>query len=117
MSAKRFFKLILILIGLTPELITGQKIFNHHPIVTTGRSQINITPAEPVIMSGYDGRKTPLTGIHDSFFASALYFSGEQNKTLLITADMIGFPFAFVHSLREMISLKTDVHLIILCSP
>ena len=72
-------------------------------------SQINITPDQPVIMSGYDARKTPSTGVHDSLFASALFFSGEQNKALLISADMIGFPFAFVDMVKKMISAKTGM--------
>jgi hypothetical protein len=46
--------------------------------------------------------------VHDSLFASALFFSGEQ-KALLISADMIGFPFAFVDTLKKMISAKTEL--------
>lgn len=77
--------------------------------VMLGVSRINITPEQPVMMSGYDARKTPSTGIHDSLFASALFFSDEQNKALVITADVIGFPHVFVDSVKKMISEKTRV--------
>ena len=60
-------------------------------------------------MSGYDARKTPSTGVHDSLFASALLFSDERNKALVISADMIGFPFTFVDSLKRTISERTGL--------
>jgi hypothetical protein len=74
-----------------------------------GVSQVNITPDQPVIMSGYDARKTPSTGIHDSIFASALYFSTQQNKALVITADLIGFPTLFVDTLKKSIAARTKM--------
>src|ERR1041384_6420469 len=77
--------------------------------VRLGVSQVNITPAQPVMMSGYDARKTPSTGVHDSLFASALFFSGEKSKALLISADLIGFPSWLVDTLKKSISLKTGL--------
>src|SRR4051812_35971730 len=106
MKRKTFFG-ITILLAFVPGLLTGQNPANNNAYARLGASQINITPDQPVIMSGFDARKTPSTGIHDSLFASALFFSGGQNKALLISADMIGFPFAFVDSVKKMISAKT----------
>ncbi|MFI5152988.1 MAG: neutral/alkaline non-lysosomal ceramidase N-terminal domain-containing protein [Chitinophagales bacterium] len=74
-----------------------------------GVSQMNITPDLPVMMSGYDARKTPSTGIHDSLFASALFFTNDQEKALLITADIIGFPHLFVDTVKHLISEKTGI--------
>ena len=99
-------KLITIVAFLIPLLLVAQ---DQNKNVKLGVSQINITPDYPVIMSGYDARKTPSTGIHDSLYASALFFSGDQNKALLISADMIGFPLAFVDTIKNMISLKTGI--------
>ena len=101
-------KVALLLFSFMPALLTAQDASGKN-FVRLGVSQINITPTQPVIMSGYDARKTPSTGIHDSLFASALFFSGEQNKALLISADMIGFPFAFVDSLKNSIAVKTGL--------
>ncbi len=106
---KIVFKFFIVLLGFTPGLLMGQNSSNNKTFVRLGASQINITPEQPVIMSGYDARKTPSTGIHDSLFASALFFSDEQDKALLISVDIIGFPFAFVDSIKKMISIKTGL--------
>jgi hypothetical protein len=108
MKRKIFFSVIIILSGLMPTSLIAQKSSNKN-FVKLGVSQINITPDQPVIMSGYDARKTPSTGVHDSIFASALFFSDKQNKALLISADMIGFPFAFIDTVKKMISTKTGL--------
>ena len=70
-------------------------------------NQVNITPETPTPMSGYDARKTPFTGIHDSLYASALYFTGDNTSLLLITADVIGYNRDFVDETRNLISSKT----------
>jgi neutral ceramidase len=78
-------------------------------IVRMGVSQINITPEVPITMSGYDARKAPFTGIHDELYASALYFSGEKNKALIITTDLIGFNSELVDEIKKMISSEIDI--------
>jgi len=100
---------LIILVCFFPGLSIGQKASNNTTSITLGISQVNITPEQPVMMSGYDARKTPSTGIHDSLFASALFFSGEQNKALLITADVIGFPHTFIDSIKKTISERTGI--------
>src|SRR5687767_11093003 len=107
MKSKILTRLITI-IGIIP-LFSAAQIAEDRGFVKLGVSQINITPGQPVMMSGYGARKTPSTGIHDSLFASALFFSDVQNKALIITADVIGFQNVFVDSLKKMISEKTGV--------
>src|SRR5690242_3591854 len=109
MKRKIFSSVIIILSGFIHTSLIAQNSPRNKNFVKLGVSQINITPDQPVIMSGYDARKTPSTGVHDSLFASALFFSGEQNKALLISADMIGFPFAFIDTVKKMISAKTGL--------
>ena len=109
MKSRKLFLLAVILPGLVPGLSKGQNSKHDNAFIRMGVSQVNITPEQPVIMSGYDARKTPSTGVHDSLFASALFFSGEQKKALLITADLIGFPTSFVDTVKKMISQKTKL--------
>src|SRR5437867_9889735 len=109
MKDKVFFNLMLILLCFVSGSSIGQSLTNNKDLVKMGASQINITPEQPVIMSGYDARKTPSTGVHDSLFASALFFSGEQNKELLITADVIGFPHTFIDSIKKTIVERTGL--------
>jgi len=84
--------------------LSGNKIH-----VQLGVSQINITPEIPILMSGYEARKTPFTGIHDSLFASALFFKGGNTSLLLITADVIGFNRSFVDDTRNLISSRIGI--------
>ncbi len=79
------------------------------PVLMLGVAQTDITPAKPVLMSGYEARKTSYTGVHDPLFASALYFSGGGTAVLLITADVIGFRTEFVDEARAAISARTGV--------
>ena len=109
MKDKVFFNLMLILLCFVSGSSIGQSFTNNKDLVKMGASQINITPDQPVLMSGYDARKTPSTGVHDSLFASALFFSDDQNKALLISADLIGFRTSFADSIKKMISLKTGI--------
>jgi len=101
-------KYVILAASLLPIVSKAQNA-NDKGFARLGASQINITPNQPVIMSGYDARKTPSTGVHDSLFASALFFSGERNKALLISADLIGFPSSLVDTLKKSISLKTGL--------
>ena len=92
-----------------PYLSKGQNSTINDDLTRLGVSQVNITPEQPVMMSGYDARKTPSTGVHDSLFASALFFSGRQNKALIISADVIGFSFAFIDSIKKKIYQRTSL--------
>lgn len=103
------FCLLITMIIFRTGLSAGQTPSGEINAVRLGVSQINITPEGPLIMSGYDARKTPFTGIHDDLYASALYFSDEKNKALLITADLIGFRSGFVDEIKTGISLKTGI--------
>jgi hypothetical protein len=87
----------------------GRGAVTEKPAIALGVAQIDITPAKPVLMSGYEARKTPFAGVHDPLFASALYFSGGGTAVLLITADVIGFRAEFVDDLKAKISAGTGI--------
>ena len=90
-------------------LIEAQEKVNNQNKVKLGVSQENITPLIPTLMSGYDARKTPFTGIHDSLYASALYFKGENTSLLVITADVIGYNRNFIDETRNLISSRIGI--------
>ena len=64
---------------------------------------------QPAMMSGYASRKTPSIGVRDSLFASAFYFEGEKEKTILITADIIAFNFELTKEIRSRIKSMTGI--------
>jgi hypothetical protein len=77
--------------------------------VRMGKGRANITPEEPVLMSGYEARKTPSTGVHDELFATALCFSDDVSRVLLITTDVIGFSHQLNDEIIQEISAATGV--------
>jgi neutral ceramidase len=77
--------------------------------VRMGAAKVNITPVVPVPMSGYASRTQPFTGVHDSLFATALYFESPEKSLLLITADLIGYSSQFIDETREMISARIGI--------
>jgi len=94
----------------------AQDLQGETPSVRMGVARINITPEEPVPMTGYASRTEPFTGVHDSLFASALYFESPDKALLLITADLIGYSSQFIEETRKKISAETGLvpeHIII----
>jgi len=77
--------------------------------VMMGMSRTNITPDEPVLMSGYDARNTPSTGVHDELFATAFCFSDQTSRVLLIASDVIGFSHQFNDEIVRDISKATGM--------
>jgi hypothetical protein len=108
-AGREAFVILSVLIGLAAAFSFSRNVVNETPTVTLGAAQTDITPAKPVLMSGYEARKTPFTGVHDPLFASALYFSGGGTTVLLITADVIGFRADFVDDVKAKISSRTGI--------
>jgi neutral ceramidase len=97
--------LILVMLAAANAVICkGQTEKTGSSAVVMGVARINITPEVPIPMSGYDARKTPFTGVHDSLFASAFYFKSQRTSLLLITADVIGYNKQFVTDTRNLIA-------------
>lgn len=57
-----------------------------------GYAKVDITPAEPVFMGGYDLRNAPSEGIHgnDRLFVRALVFDDGGTRVAFVVADIIG---------------------------
>ncbi|MDD4189882.1 MAG: neutral/alkaline non-lysosomal ceramidase N-terminal domain-containing protein [Mangrovibacterium sp.] len=101
--------MLALLISLFPGWILARNKAKSDNVAKVGVAQVNITPDKPTMMSGYAARITPSVGVHDSLYASAFCFSEDEGKSLLITADLIGFPNDFANELKELISFKIDV--------
>ena len=101
--------ILFILILAFPSIAYCQNKSADISVVKMGVSQINITPPAPTVMAGYAGRTGPSTGIHDSLYASALYFSGEKIKALILTIDLLSFTTAFVDELKTDLSKASGV--------
>lgn len=107
---KSFFRsIVLMLIFLLPAMAGAQNKTADKSPIRMGVSQVNITPPAPTVMAGYAARTTPSTGVHDSLYASAMYFTGDKIKAMIITVDLIGFNSAFIDELKADISKATTI--------
>jgi hypothetical protein len=99
----------IMLILLLPYLAFSQNKSADKSVIRMGASQVNITNPAPTVMAGYAARTEPSTGIHDSLYASALYFTGEKIKAMIVTVDLIGFSTSFIDELKGEFSKSTGV--------
>jgi neutral ceramidase len=100
---------LVILTILIPGILFARGATTEPDNIRLGVSRVNITPGKPAMMSGYAARETPSIGVNDSIYASAFYFTGDNNQILLITVDLIGFSFSFVEEARNLISSATGI--------
>lgn len=83
-----------------------------------GAAKVNITPSTPIPMSGYGGRDEPFKGVHDSLFVTATVFSDGSQKSVIITADLIGFSHDFCKETIHKIETETGIEkdFVLLCA-
>ena len=61
--------------------------------LAVGFAAVDITPHEPIRLTGYGNRRTPHEGVRQRLRAKALAFGGDgEPPSVLITADLIGVP-------------------------
>jgi len=75
----------------------------------TGCAQIEITPTEPVYLTGYANRDHRSEGVYAPLNAGAIYLQGEDDAALIITADVIGYTAPYDAALRQAISDVTGL--------
>jgi hypothetical protein len=96
-------------------LLIALFLFNAHAITaqkvqfSAGFAKINITPSEPIPMSGYGNRKERSKGVRDSLYARATAFSDGTNKAVIISADVIGFSHDFWKSIADRIENELGI--------
>jgi hypothetical protein len=56
-----------------------------------GSARIDITPTEPVTLSGYESRKGLSQGVHDSLSARAVAFEEDGRKLVAVSTDIIAY--------------------------
>ena len=68
-----------------------------------GLSKIDITPTEPVRMGGYESRKEPSQGVHDSLGARVLALENGGRRLVLVSLDNLGFYNNTAEPLRQAV--------------
>jgi hypothetical protein len=75
-----------------------------------GLARVSITPEEPIRMAGYASRTGLSESVSSELWAKAMAFVDEDGgRSVLITADTLGFPADVVEGICQRISKKTGV--------
>ncbi len=73
-----------------------------------GFSKVDITPLEPIRLSGYGSRSTPLEGVDEKLFVRAMAMrAGDQGPIhVLLSVETIGFPGILTEQIFEQLRQK-----------
>ncbi|HEY3857909.1 MAG TPA: neutral/alkaline non-lysosomal ceramidase N-terminal domain-containing protein [Verrucomicrobiae bacterium] len=71
--------------------------------VRAGAARIDVTPAYPVRMAGYDSRTNLSQGVHDPLSARALAFEQDGARIVLVSLESLGFYNQTADPLRDAI--------------
>src|SRR5262245_28070530 len=75
--------------------------------VSAGVAKINLTPPLEMkaALGGYGERESrPAIGVHDAVWAKALLLARGEQKFVVVTADVLGFPPRFKAAVVERLS-------------
>lgn len=71
-----------------------------------GVAETNITPPLDIWMAGYSHRPTGAVGVLDELSARALVLDDGKQRLVLLTADVVAFPFAMATQIRADIATQ-----------
>ena len=77
-------------------------------MIEAGVASVEITPAEPIRLSGYRTRREPASEVAGKLWAKALALGGADEPAVLITADLIGVPRALTDRVAERLELSRE---------
>jgi hypothetical protein len=72
-------------------------------LLRAGTAKIDITPKEPVRMSGYAGRKGLSQDVHDPLSARVVTFTTGDKRLVLVSSDLIGFYSGTAEHVRKIL--------------
>lgn len=76
-------------------------------LVQAGVARIDITPDEPIRLTGYGNRAAPSEGIEGRLWAKALALGSDaEGAAVLITADLIGVPRAMAEDVANRLAMS-----------
>ena len=71
-----------------------------------GVARIDITPKDPVTLSGYGSRKDLSKGVHDPLSARVVAFESNGKRLVLVSTDLLGFYGGTAEQFRKTILAK-----------
>lgn len=71
-------------------------------MVTTGVARVDITPTEPIRLTGYADRRTPTDSIGERLSATALAFGADgEDPAVLVAVELVGIPLQMTEELAR----------------
>ena len=74
-----------------------------------GIASTDITPQQPVWMTGYGNRDHRSEGVYQSLIAGAISISGDSDEVLILTTDLIGYDLAYAAAAKNRIADSTGL--------
>ena len=75
-----------------------------------GLAEVKVTPAKPVVMSGYGGRTKPYEKVFADLYVKAMVLEDAKGQRgVIVTSDLLGFPKAIAEPICERIGAKTGL--------
>jgi len=74
-----------------------------------GCAKVDITPPAGVWLSGYSSRNKPSEGISDELYAKAIVLDDGQNKTAIVSADLLWVPLETTNEVRGIVKQKIGI--------
>jgi hypothetical protein len=87
--------LALALASLLPACATAPsapRVESASGLIPVGVAEIDITPSEPIRLTGYGNREQPTADVRQRLWAKALAFGSDPNASVLVAVDLIGVP-------------------------
>jgi hypothetical protein len=69
---------------------TSQRTSRAAGLIPVGIAEIDITPSEPIRLTGYGNREQPTSEVKQRLWAKALAFGSDPDAAVLIAVDLIG---------------------------
>ncbi len=73
-----------------------------------GVARIDITPKEPIRLSGYGSRSEPSDGVHGKLWAKAVAIGDGDEPAVFVTLDLIGVPDWLTAAVAEQLDLPAS---------
>ena len=101
MNATRVFVVCLVALVTACASTGGHRTGSTPASLTVGVSEIDITPDEPIRLTGYGSRTAPSEGIRQRLWAKALALGDRRHTAVLINVDLIGVSRALTEDVAQ----------------